>query len=197
MEAHGARWLASALAQPRAGVTLFDAEPMARRLAAALSAQGARAGYPLRLEVSRLELADPADGARWLFLGSARGFPVPSDAITSDAGDAGGVTLTVAQRAGTCDTVWNALRLSLASEGTQVDRPGYVPQAFGSRIRRISAGDRMREFYCARAAAGALVVTAVFRGSDGEAMSRMAPMLRALVRAAPPPDASRAEAHEP
>ena len=177
-------WLASAIAQPRAGVALSDAGNMANALGRALASATTRRGYPVLLAVSGLELDDLGDGGTWLYLGRASGFPVASDAVTSSSGDAGGVTLTVARRHGSCVEAWEVLRRGLASEGTLVDRPGYVPAAFGPRVRRIPMEDRLREVYCVGTPPGALLVTAVFRSTDGEAMTRLAPMLRALVAAA-------------
>jgi hypothetical protein len=177
-------WLASAIARPRAGVTLLDAAPVAARLAAALALPTARRGYPVRLPAAALDLGDPGDAAPWLFLGAAAGFPIASDTIASAAGESGGVTLTVGRRPGTCGAAWLALRAGLATEGVLVDRPGYVPADFGPRIRRITIGDRLREVYCLATPAGALLATAVFRGDDGEAMTRLGPMLRAVVAAA-------------
>lgn len=176
-------WLVGVIADPRAGVGLADAAPMAERLAAALGAARARHGYPLLLEASGLEIDDPSDEATWLLTGAARGFPLMSDAVSSDAGAPGGVTLAVTRQPGNCAAAWNTLRRALASEGSLVDRPGYVPSAFGARIRRIPAGERTREIYCLSTRRGATLVTAVFRDGDGDAMSRMAPMLRAIVTA--------------
>jgi hypothetical protein len=53
----------------------------------------------------------------------------------------------------------------------------------------------LREVYCVGTTRGALLVTAVFRADDGDAMTRLGPMLRALVAAAqhaPAPAASPA-----
>lgn len=180
-------WLASAIARSHEGVTLRDAAPMAAQLSIALLSGAIRRDYPVRLTLSGLDLPDPGDDVPWLYLGPAVGFPIPSDAVSSGAGGPGGVTLTVARRAGDCTTAWNALRTRLTHEGTLVDRPGYVPAVFGPRIRRIVLGERMREIYCTVTPAGALLITAMFHGDDGEAMSRMAPMLRALVNAAAAP----------
>jgi hypothetical protein len=182
----GTVWLASALARAGVGVSLTDAASVAQRLADALASPGARQGYPVQLRRAGLELEDPRDGAAWLFADAAARFPVPSDTLSSGAGGAGGVTLTVARREGSCEAAWQALRPSLASEGTLVDRPGYVPAVFGSRVRRIASGERMREVYCTATPTGALLVTAVFQGDDGAAMERMAPMLRAIATAALP-----------
>ncbi|MEI8255463.1 MAG: hypothetical protein WCJ30_07280 [Deltaproteobacteria bacterium] len=177
-------WFASAIAQPRASVGLVDLASLASRLARALLTTGVRRDYPVHLDQSGLDVGDPGGDAPWLFLGRAPELLVRSDAISTRAGDAGGVTLTIGRRAGTCPAAWQSLRPGLRTEGILVDRPAYVPDSFGPRIRRITADDRLREIYCAETPAGALVVTAVFRGDDGDAMTRLAPMLRAIARAA-------------
>lgn len=177
-------WFASAIAQPRASVSLVELTSVAARIARALLGTGTRRDYPVHLDLSGLDVGDPGGDAPWLFHGRAPELPVRSDALSVRAGDAGGVTVTVGRRAGNCPAAWQALRPGLRSEGTLVDRPTYVPEAFGPRIRRIVAAERLREVYCAETPAGALVVTAVFRGDDGDAMTHLAPMLRAIARAA-------------
>ncbi len=180
-------WFASAIAQPRASVGLIDLTSVAARMARALLATGTRRDYPLHLDLAALDVGDPGGDSPWLFLGRAPELLVRSDALSTRAGDSGGVTLTVGRRVGTCPAAWQTLRPGLRSEGTLVDRPAYVPDAFGPRIRRITIEERLREIYCAETPTGAIVVTAVFRGDDGDAMTHLAPMLRAIARAASPP----------
>lgn len=176
-------WFASAIAQPRAAVTLSDVASIAARVARGLNGTSRR-GYPVMLDAAQLELDDPGDDASWLFLGRAPELLVASDALSSHAGDAGGVSVTVGRRVGTCPAAWNAIRPGLRAEGTLVDRPAYVPDAFGPRIRRIVVDDHLREVYCVGTTDGAVLVTAVFRADDGDAMTRLGPLLRAVARGA-------------
>ncbi len=177
-------WLGSVVAQPRAGVALTDAAAFTRALGRALRALAGRPEYPALLETAGLTVNDPRDRAAWTFLGRSADLGIGTDTVASSAGEPGGVTLAVTVRAGTCESAWNAVRPALASEGSVVDRPGYVPSGFGARIHRVVVQDRMREFYCASVPRGALIVGSVFRVDDADAMDRMTAMLRAVVDAA-------------
>ncbi len=194
-------WLAVAIARPSTGHPLVELTAFAQRLGAALAAPGARADFPLRLQASRVDLLTPGDDVSWQLTGVAEGLPLPSDTLTSTPSAPGGLTVTVGRRArATCAAADEQLRSVLRSEGSLVDRPGYVPAAFGSRIRRIESdpsplsalrppqtettarAPRTREVYCAELRGDALVVTATFARDDAEAMTRLAPLLRALAR---------------
>jgi hypothetical protein len=187
VEAQGRPWIVTAMASARAGVTLSDAASMTGRIAESLRGRGARGDGTIRLETSGLDLGLFEPDEPWLFTGEGRGFPLAGDVISTRAGDRGGVTMTVAMRAGRCAEAWDALRVWLTSEGQRVDRPAYIPAAFGPRIRRVTSGERLREVYCAQPTPErALVVSAVFLQGDDEASARMGPMLERLLRSATP-----------
>jgi hypothetical protein len=127
----------------------------------------------------------------WLFNGEATGFPLAGDVLSSRAGDRGGVTISVGVRQGRCAEAWDALRAWLTSEGQRVDRPAYVPAAFGPRIRRVTSGERVREVYCAQPTPErALVVSTVFAADDADATERARAMIERVLRAATPAQAA-------
>lgn len=194
-------WLAVALARPSTGHPLIEVAALAQRLGAALASPSARSEFPLRLQASRVDLVTPGDETPWQLTGVAEGMPFPSDTLTSTPAAPGGLTVTVGRRPrSTCAAADEQLRAVLRAEGTLVDRPGYVPASFGSRVRRIEAAPdplrslhvaresetarapRTREVYCADLRGDALVVTAAFARDDGEAMAHLAPLLRAVAR---------------
>ncbi len=187
VEANGRPWLVTAMANSRTGFTLADASAMNGRLAEALRGRGARGDGTVRLETSGLDLGAVDIEGPWLFSGDAVGFPLAGDVVSSRAGDRGGVTLTVAMRAGRCIEAWDALRTWLTSEGQRLDRPAYVPNGYGPRIRRVPSGERVREVYCAQPTPErSLIVSAVFAQDDVDATARTSAMLDRLLRAATP-----------
>lgn len=178
-------WLVTAMAHTRAGLALRDAAAMFARMDEALRGRDARTDGSVRLDVSGLDLGIVDVDGPWLFTGEAAGFPLRGDVVSSRAGDRGGVTLVIAMRAGRCVEAWNALRVWLTSEGQRVDRPAYVPAAFGPRIRRVTSGERVREVYCAQPTPDrALLISAVFAQGDTDATERAAVMLERVLRAA-------------
>ncbi|MBL8681851.1 MAG: hypothetical protein JNK05_21975 [Myxococcales bacterium] len=187
VEANGRPWLVTAMSNARTGYTLADATAMNGRVAEALRGRGARGDGTVRLETTGLDLGALDIEGPWLFTGDAVGFPLAGDVVSSRAGDRGGVTLTVAMRAGRCIEAWDALRAWLTSEGQRLDRPAYVPNGYGPRIRRVPSGERVREVYCAQPTPErALIVSAVFAQNDADATARTSAMLERLLRAATP-----------
>jgi hypothetical protein len=187
VESRGLSWVVTAMANLRSGLSLGDCAAMAGRLSEALRARGARSDGSVRLEESALDLGVIDEPGPWLFTGEATGFPLAGDAVSLRAGERGGVTLSIAHRPGRCADAWNALRPWLTAEGERVDRPAYVPAAFGPRIRRVPVGERVREVYCAQPTPErALVVSAVFTASDADAATRAGAMLERVLRAATP-----------
>jgi hypothetical protein len=175
------------MANVRGGLSLGDAASMAGRVSEALRGRGARGDGSVRLDTTGLDLGAIDDEGPWLFTGEATGFPLAGDVVSTRAGDRGGVTLSIARRPGRCVDAWNALRTWLTSEGERVDRPAYVPVAFGPRIRRVASGERVREVYCAQPTPEhALVVSAVFLQGDSAAATRAGAMMERVLRAATP-----------
>jgi len=184
-------WLVTAMTNTRAGLVLGDAAAMFGRMYEALRGRGARSDGSVRLDVSGLDLGIVDFDGPWLFTGEATGFPLSADVVSSRAGDRGGVTISIAVRAGRCAQAWDALRTWLTSEGQRVDRPAYVPAAFGPRIRRVTSGERVREVYCAQPTPDrALLVSTVFAQGDTDATERAAVMLERVLRAATPAQAA-------
>lgn len=184
-------WLVTAMTNTRAGLVLGDAASMFGRMHEALRGRGARADGSVRLDVSGLDLGVVDFDGPWLFSGEATGFPLSGDVVSSRAGDRGGVTISIAMRAGRCTEAWDALRSWLTSEGQRVERPAYVPAAFGPRIRRLTSGERVREVYCAQPTADrALVVSTVFAQGDTDATDRANVMIERVLRAATPAQAA-------
>jgi hypothetical protein len=180
-------WLVSAMAFERAGVSLADCEAIAVRVAEALQQRATLSDGTIRLTHSQLTLRPQSGDGVWLFTADAAGFPIASDAVSTRAGDSGGATMTLSRVPGRCVDAWAALRSWLTDEGTRTDRPGYVPSIFGSRIRRVAVGERLREVYCAQpSATEALLVTAVFLRDDADAMLHVGEFLRRVELALAP-----------
>ncbi len=191
VNANGRPWLVTAMTNTRAGLVPGDAAAMFARMHEALRGRGARGDGSVKLDVSALDLGVVDIDGPWLFTGEALGFPLAGDVVSSRAGDRGGVTITVGVRAGRCTEAWDALRTLLTSEGQRVDRPAYVPAAFGPRIRRVTSGERVREVYCAQVTPErALIVSSVFAASDADATARATPMIERILRAATPAQAA-------
>jgi hypothetical protein len=189
--ANGRPWLVTAMTNTRAGLVLGDAAAMFGRVYEALRGRGARGDGSVRLDVTALDLGVVDIDGPWLFNGEATGFPLAGDVLSSRAGDRGGVTISVGVRQGRCAEAWDALRAWLTSEGQRVDRPAYVPAAFGPRIRRVTSGERVREVYCAQPTPErALVVSTVFAADDADATERARAMIERVLRAATPAQAA-------